>query len=115
MPVDLDHDLLRQLQIGRAIADGRREGDTSVVRDVTGFDHGKIDLAEDSLEKLLRAVREMDVREFDFPLVDRIPARFLKLESIRKLTASACTRSTSTAGPASAPLRIRTRNGSPRS
>src|SRR5271157_942213 len=53
MPVDLDHDLLGQLQVGRAIADGRREGDTSIIRDVAGFDHGKIDLAEESLEKLL--------------------------------------------------------------
>src|SRR5208283_67222 len=80
MPVDFDYDLLGQLQVGRTIANGRREVDASVVRNVTGFDHGKIDLAEESLEKLLRAVREMDVREIDFPLVDRIPARFLKLE-----------------------------------
>ena len=80
MPVGFNHDLLGQLQIGRAIANGRREVDASLVRDVTGFDHGKIDLAEESLEKLLRAVRKMDVREIDLPLIDRAPARFLSLE-----------------------------------
>ena len=79
MAVNLDHDLLGQLQVGRAVADGRREVDASVVRDVAGFDQGKIDLTEESLEKLLRAVREMDVRELDSPLVDGIPAGFLTL------------------------------------
>ena len=79
MAVNLDHDLLGQLQVGRAVADGRCEVDASVVRDVAGFDKGKIDLTEESLEKLLRAVREMNVREFDSPVVDGIPTGFLAL------------------------------------
>ncbi len=75
--------MLQPLRVSALCAhrsDGRREGDASIVRDVAGFDHGKIDLAEASLEELLRAVREMDVREIDFPRVDGVPAGLLKLE-----------------------------------